>query len=162
MDQIHADGCKNYQLKNLRKFETTYKDLLKNHYRKSRQDKILFEEMFLSYLDNLEKYPCSKEVSDEEKFPNGTAEQGYFLRKKRWTNLPGLQGRARLGRLIFLVCDPIKVVYLIWIYTHADQSDQKLRPSDKELRALILEAKNEALSELQEQQTGSDSFPLEP
>jgi len=162
MDQIHANGCKNYQVKNLHKFETTYKDLLKNHYRKNQQDRSLFENMFSSYLENLENDPCSKEVSDKESFPNGTAEQGYFLRKKRWRNLPGLRGTARFGRLIFLVCDPKKVVYLIWIYTHADHSDQKSRPSDKDLAALISEAKEKALTEIPEQQIDPDLFPLEP
>jgi hypothetical protein len=162
MDQIHVDGCKNYQIKRLNKFETTYKALLKNHYHKNRQDLILFEKMFQSYLANLENDPCSKEFSDEEQFPNGTAEQGYFLRKKRWRNLPGLRGVARFGRLIFLVCNPKKVVYLMWIYTHADHSDKDSGPPDKALRVLISEAKEKTLTELQEQEIDPDLFPSEP
>jgi hypothetical protein len=161
MDRIHANGCKNYQIENLHKFETTYEDLLKKHYRKNKQDKVSFEAMFLSYLGELENDPCSRYVSDEEPFPNGAAEQGYFLRKKRWRNLPGLRGAARFGRLIFLVCDTQKIVYLMCIYTHADHSDQKSRPPDKDLAALISDAKEKALTEPQEQKIDPDSFPLE-
>jgi hypothetical protein len=161
MDPIPADGCKNYQIRNLRKFEITYKNLIKTHYRKNKQDRALFEEMFLNYLDNLENDPLSEDTCPGEQFPNGTAEEGYYLRKKRWRNLPGLEGGARFGRLIFLVCKLQRVVYLLWIYTHADHSDQKSRPPDKELAALISEAKEKAVTELQEPQTDPSSFLLE-
>jgi hypothetical protein len=118
--------------------------------------------MFLNYLAELENDPLSKDISDEEGSPDGIADEQYPLRKKRWRNLPGLEGVARFGRLIFVVCKVQKVVYLLWIYTHADHSDKKSRPSDKELAALILEVKEKAVTELQEQQIDPDSFLLEP
>ncbi|MDL5048348.1 hypothetical protein QQ054_20270 [Oscillatoria amoena NRMC-F 0135] len=119
--------------------------MIKKHYRKNTQAKQELEELIDNYLLQLEVNPCSSTVSDDEGFPKGTAESDFEFRKKRWRRLPGLQGAARYGRLLFVVCHPKKIVYLVWIYTHAEF---ELRPPDKELKEQINFAKQESLTEV--------------
>jgi hypothetical protein len=91
--------------------------------------------------------PCSSCVSDDEGFPSDTAEQGFEFRKKRWRRLPGLQGGARFGRLIFVVYHPKKIVNLVWIYTHAEFQEPKNRPPERDLKAEVNHFKQEVLTE---------------
>jgi hypothetical protein len=52
--------------------------------------------------------------------------------------------------LPFLVCHPKKIVYLIWIYTHAQFQEPKLRPADKDFFSEIVLAKQKASSKSDE------------
>ena len=142
------NGSNNYQMKHSAKFETTFKTLIKNHYRRDIKSREKFIALVENYLEkDLKDNPCSDCVSDPEPFPGNTAEQGFEFRKKRWARLPGLQGAARFGRLLFIVHKSKKIVCPLWIYTHAEFQEPKSRPPDKELAAEINCIKQDILSE---------------
>ena len=146
MNEIEGDKSTEYQIKRLPKFERTLKDLIKNHYRRNKSDLQKFEALIEDCVENeLRLDPCSDKTSDSLTFPAGTAEQGFEFRKKRWRNLPGLKGAAKFGRLIFLVYHPLRIVYLIWIYTHEEfQKPPDTQPPAKELKEQVNIAKIEA------------------
>lgn len=148
MNQVNVNNCNNYQVKRSQSFERTYDALIKKHYHKNRQALDKFKKLIEEYENDVAKSPCSPEVSNPEPYPHGTSEDGYELRKKRWTRLPGLDGSARFGRLIFLVYHPKKIIYFIWIYTHAQYSEPNSRPPDPELKNKIDSAKEEISNEL--------------
>jgi hypothetical protein len=144
MNEIEGDKSDNYCIEKLPKFERTFSDLIKRHYRRNKTDRCNFEELVNSYIENeLKLNPCSNEVSDSLSFLAGTAEQGFEFRKKRWRNLPGLRGSAKFGRLIFLVYHPLKRIYLIWIYTHEEFQEPHSQPPAKELKEQVNIAKLE-------------------
>lgn len=142
-----ADGCGGYQIRRLAKFETSYADLLKKHYRKDKKGREEFIKLVEDYIGELESSPCSDCVSDEEIFPADTADPDFDFRKKRWRNLPRLQGCAKFGRLMFVVYHPQKIVYLVWIYTHAEYQKPKSRPPEKDLKVQVNDAKRAALQQ---------------
>ncbi|NET58310.1 MAG: hypothetical protein F6K47_19780 [Symploca sp. SIO2E6] len=107
--------------------------MIKKHYRKNTKGREEFEKLIDDYLEKLESNPCSDELSEPEPFPGNTAEQDFEFRKKRWRRLPKLQGGARLGRLIFVVYHPKRIVNLIWLYTHAEFQEPKSRPLRKRI-----------------------------
>lgn len=145
--QTQENGSTNYQIKHLTKFDRTYAALIKKYYRKNAKAREEFEQIIADYKKELEINPCLDSVSDAEPFPANTAEPDFDFRKKRWRRLPGLQGAARLGRLLFIVCHSRKTVYLMWIYTHAEYQEPNSRPSDKELKAEINFLKEEIAQE---------------
>ena len=145
--QTNEDGSNKYQIRRLGKFKDTYRALVKKHYRRDAKAKEKFEHLVENFLKEVEASPCSAHVSDPESFPASTAEQGFEFRKKRWRGLPGLQGAARYGRLLFVVYHPKKIVYLVWIYTHAEYQEPKSRPPDKELKFEVNFVKQEIFSE---------------
>lgn len=137
------NGSQLYQIKFLQKFEKTYKELIKKHYKKNKKAQKEFCNLIQNFLENqafLEN-PSSQDFSDSLNFPSDTAEEGFEFRKKRWRRLPSLQGAARFGRLIFLIYHPRKIVYLVWIYTHAEFQKPKSQPPDKDLKRQINLAK---------------------
>ena len=144
--QTNADGSSKYQIKRLGKFEGTYQALIKKHYRRDAKAREKFEYLVEDFVKEVENSPCSDCVSDPEPFPASTAEQGFEFRKKRWRRLPGLQGAARFGRLLFVVYHPKKIVYLVWIYTHAEYQEPKSRPPDKDLEVEVNLVKQEIKS----------------
>jgi hypothetical protein len=144
MNEMAGAKSDGYQIERLPKFERTLKDLIKKHYRRNKSDLQKFEELIENCLENeLKLDPCSDKASDSLPFPAGTAEQGFEFRKKRWRNLPGLKGAAKFGRLIFLVYHPLKIVYLIWIYTHEEFQEPNSQPPAKELKEQVKIAKSE-------------------
>lgn len=147
MEGIGANESNNYQIRLLPKFEITYKALLKKHYRKDRKGAEEFKQLVEDLIEELKINPCSDLIADLLAFPSNTAEQGFEFRKKRWRRLPKLKGAARFGRLIYLVCLPKKIVYLIWIYTHAEYQDPYPQPPAKDLAVEVNSAMQESLSE---------------
>ena len=133
-------GSAIYQIKRSTKFETSYSSLVKTHYRKNRQGIKDFEGNFKKYLKTLREDPYRD--SDREPFPANTYHSGFELRKKRWKRLPGLDGTARLGRLIFMIHESSKTVYLLWIYTHAEFEK---RPPASELSGEVKYAQQETV-----------------
>ncbi|MBA3923344.1 MAG: hypothetical protein H0X31_17280 [Nostocaceae cyanobacterium] len=121
--------------------------MIKKHYRKNSQARAEFEHLVEEYLKNIEIEPCSSLVSDPESFPGNTADSDLEFRKKRWRRLPGLQGAARFGRLLFVVCHSKRIVYLVWIYTHAEFQEPNSRPPDRELATEINLVKQDLSSE---------------
>ncbi|MFN6562684.1 MAG: hypothetical protein RMY28_023205 [Nostoc sp. ChiSLP01] len=137
MQREDRDDSNSYQIRKLARYERTYEALLKKHYRKDAKSRKEFEQVIEDLLEELRINPCSNEISELEPFPAKTADPTIEFRKKRWRRLPGLQGAARFGRLIFVVCEQKKLVYLVWIYTHAEYSEPNSRPPDQELKAEI-------------------------
>lgn len=142
MQQIDENGFQGYQIRRLKKFERTYELLIKSHYRRDKKSRGEFENLINSFIEELENSECPEELGEKEPFPNKTAQDDLDLRKKRWKKLPGLQGAARYGRLIFVVNKNLKIVYLVWIYTHAEYQEPKSRPPDKELMQELLNINN--------------------
>jgi hypothetical protein len=81
--------------------------------------------------------------------------------KKRWRRLPNLQGAARFGRLIYLVCIPKKIVYLIWIFTHAEFQEPYSQPPAKDLAMEVESAMQESLNEQNVDSTTAPETDLE-
>jgi hypothetical protein len=147
MDEKEIDKVAIYQIKRLPKFDKSYKDLIKKHYRKNKKGEQEFSNLVQEFLDNQEflTNPSSDEFSDSLNFPSNTAEEGFEFRKKRWRRLPYLQGASRFGRLIFLIYHPKKVIYLVWFYTHAEFQKPQSQPPDKELKQQINLAKEDII-----------------
>jgi len=110
--------------------------LIKTHYRKNAKKRGEFEELLKDLFKDLEVAPCSLEVSDPQTFPSNTAEQDFEFRKIRF-RMPGLQGAARYGRLLFVVCHSKKIVYLVWLYTHVEFPKPKSQPPAKDLASEV-------------------------
>jgi mRNA-degrading endonuclease RelE of RelBE toxin-antitoxin system len=120
-----------YHVKLTAKFRSSYKQLSKKHYRKNPAAQKQFDAQVASFTRRVAEDPaCAK----REDFPAKTYIEGCELRKQRWSSLPGLNGGAQKGRLIYLVDHPNKTIYLLWIYTHAEYEK---RPPDKELVKVI-------------------------
>lgn len=152
MQTTRVNGSANYQIKRLAKFDTTYKALVKKHYRRDAKAKAEFEQLIEDFVSKeLTVNPCSDSVSNPEPFPSDTSEQDFEFRKKRWRRLPGLRGAARFGRLLFVVYHPKRMVYLIWIYTHAEYQEPNSRPPDKELKVEVNLVKQEVLSKVEDE-----------
>lgn len=147
MQTEEGNGSNKYRIRKLNKFETSHQALIKKHYRKDTKGKKEFVALIEDYERQIEVDPCSNCVSDPEPFPSNTAGQDLEFRKKRWPRLPRLQGAARFGRLLFIVCRSKRIVYLIWVYTHAEFQEPKSRPPDKELKAEINFVKQELLND---------------
>lgn len=130
------DGCEAYQIKPLTRFEISYKQIIKKHYRKDQRARDAFEEMVDSYISQLQETPSSNDISDDEGFPKGEYSQDFEFRKIRFS-LPGLRGQAKYGRLMYVVYKPKCLVYLMWIYTHEEfggKNKTNKRPPDPDLK----------------------------
>ena len=128
------DGCEIYQIKPLTRFEISYKQLIKNHYRKDKRARDAFEELLDSYISQLQETPSSDDISENEGFPKGEYSEDFEFRKIRF-NPPGLRGQAKYGRLMYVVYKPKCLVYLVWIYTHAEFGGKnKTRPPSDDLK----------------------------
>jgi hypothetical protein len=140
---VNEEGKENfsdiYQIKILDRYERAYEKILKKHYKRKNKEKEQFEELIQEYIEKLKNNPI--EDSDLEPFPKGSAHPDLEFRKKRWRRLPGLEGAARYGRLLFLISHTQKIVYLVWIYTHVEFQEPNSRPPDKELTLEIRNVK---------------------
>ena len=130
-------GCEIYRIEPLQRFSDSFEILINRHYRHNETAREKFEDLVSSYINNeLIIKPLKNETSNSEPFPPKTAKQGVYFRKKRWNNLPYLDGKSKYGRLMYAVVPSKCTVYLIWIYTHKEFDG---RPSDRDLKQDLLE-----------------------
>lgn len=127
------DGYEAYQIKPLIRFEKSFADIIKAHYRKDKKARNAFEELIESYIIQIQDNPTSDDISDKEAFPKGSYESEFEFRKIRF-NCPGLRGQAKYGRFMYVVYKPKRLVYLMWIYTHAEFGQKNTRPPDEFLK----------------------------
>lgn len=141
---MSVGGSTSYQIKPLKKFEKTFQALIKTHYRKDKEARSEFEALIASFVQQLANEPCCHSA-ERMAFPGQWQPEGWELRKQRWRRLPGLRGQAAFGRLIYVVCHPEKMIYLVWLYTHAEFGKPKSQPPSKELNRVLrsIEAESE-------------------
>ena len=135
-------GSESYEVIRTTRFNTSYEQLLKTHYRKDKKKRAEFENLVLGFLEELQQNP-RPEGTNLEPCPNNVAEEGFEFRKKRWKSLPGLNGSARFGRLLYVISTFQNRIYAFWIYTHKEFSEPKGRPPEKELANEIRAIKRE-------------------
>lgn len=123
-------GCEAYRIELLEKFEISLEKLLKNHYRKNQRAGDCFMELVEGFILQLRSNPSSDSFSDRENFPKGSHRQDFQFRKIRF-RAPELDGAARKCRLMYVIDEARRIVYLLWIYTHKEFAK---RPPDDELR----------------------------
>lgn len=133
-------GCEAYQIKPLEKFESSFEKLIKSHYRKNKRARNSFEELIESFIEELRNNPSSNSISEDEGFPKDCYKPEFQFRKIRF-RMPELQGAAKFGRLMYVVHEAQRVVYLVWVYTHEEFAK---RPSDDELRRAFVAIQQEA------------------
>ncbi|AFZ23624.1 hypothetical protein Cylst_1334 [Cylindrospermum stagnale PCC 7417] len=126
-------GCEAYQIRPLEKFSLSFEKVVKSHYRKNKQARVLFETLIDEYITILRKQPLFDE-SDSENFPKGCYKPDFDFRKIRFF-MPDLRGASRKGRLMYVVHQDSCSVFLVWVYTHEEYPK---RPSDGELREQLL------------------------
>lgn len=135
-----------YQIRFSPNYESNLRALIKTHYKKNKSKKnklISFIKLLEEFYDELEENPCDDKVARKEPLSEKIVNKEFELRKKRWRNLPGLDGSAAYGRLIYLVDLKAKLVHLLFIYTHKEYSSPNSRPSNKEIENKILIAKSD-------------------
>lgn len=117
------------------KFESTYKRILRAHYRHRPDDAEAFEELFdtLEEVLAVDPYPP---VSVGVPWPGKFGRSDWDLCKCKF-QMPGLGGASGEGRLLYLVDQQAKVVCLLWVYTH---EEHRIQPPTKELRQVVREA----------------------
>lgn len=145
MQESVENGSEVYLIRSLSRFDTSYKQLVKTHYQKSKKSKEdkqrlkkEFEDLVYDLIDKISEAPCSDQVSGREPFPNPKKNDNYselVFRKVRF-NAPGLEYAARYARLMYVVHHDSKTVFLMWIYTHAEFAK---RPSDDDIRTSLKE-----------------------
>lgn len=129
-------GSGGYQTRPLSNFETSYKKLVKKHYRKNRQAGEAFAKLVEGFLRLLRSAPRPPEAFGHlEPWPGRAAREGFELWKLDF-DMPGLRGAAGEGRLIYLVEEKERTVHIVWIYTHGEFEK---RPPEKELGRLLRE-----------------------
>ena len=117
-------------------FDKSLKNLLKSYYRRNEKGKRKFQELLMELLGQLQKteFPLSPYWKGKpEPSPSGSIFPGQTL-AKLYMKLPGLDGAAREGRIIYLIDRNRREIKLLYIYTHKDFVK---RPSDKLIRKLL-------------------------
>ena len=123
-----------YQTRPLSNFGTSLNKLVKKHYRKNHQARQEFEDLIEGFLKQMRSSPRPPDtVGHREPWPRGTAQEGFELWKIHFA-MPGIQGAAGEGRLVYLISEEDQMVHLVWIYTH-DEFDK--RPPEKEMGRLL-------------------------
>lgn len=93
-------GCEIYQIKPLERFESSFKKVVKNRYRKNARARNAFNELISTLIDNeLRKNPSSDAISQSEPFPKKCHDPNYQFRKIKFS-MPELNGLAGCGRLM--------------------------------------------------------------
>ncbi|CAC5345377.1 MULTISPECIES: hypothetical protein [Planktothrix] len=110
MQNKEANGLEIYQIKRLEKFDKSYNDLIKKHYRKSKKAEQEFRNLIEDFIKNPEflSNPSSDSFSDSLSFPSDTSEDGFQFRKKRWRRLPSQPPDKDLKRQINLAKEDTK------------------------------------------------------
>jgi mRNA-degrading endonuclease YafQ of YafQ-DinJ toxin-antitoxin module len=114
------------------KFERAIKALKKSY--KSKQDGKTFAGVVANIVQGLTIDPRPGD-SRLEPWPSNLRSDTWEFRKLVFT-LPGRKGASAQGRLMYLVSDSLKLLQLVWIYTH--EEFQK-RPPDKDLKGIMQE-----------------------
>lgn len=134
-----------YQIVTWHKFETTRDNLVKAHYKRNKKKGSEFNTLLDDFLKGLTIDPRPQDA-DCEPCPNkSNLPPDCEFRKMKWRGFPGLEGSARYGRLLYLVFENKKLVYPLWVYTHAEYGDLKARPPAKEIRQELTAAIRDAL-----------------
>lgn len=108
--------------------------LVKKHYRKNHQARQQFEDLLEGFLEQMRSSPRVPDtVGHPEPWPRGVAQEGFELWKMHFA-MPGIRGAAGEGRLVYLISEENRAVYLVWIYTHDEFSK---RPPEKEMGRLL-------------------------
>ncbi len=83
MQKKEANGSETYQIKHLNKFDKSYEDLIKKHYRKNKKAAQEFCDLIENFLADpaFLSNPSSSDFSDSLRFPSDTAEEGFEFRK---------------------------------------------------------------------------------
>lgn len=76
-------GSKGYQIRPLKRFESSFKKLVKTHHKKNKQALREFEILIEDFLQDLRTNPCGRGISDSETFPPKSYVDGFEFRKKR-------------------------------------------------------------------------------
>jgi hypothetical protein len=114
------------------KFERSVKALKKAY--KSSRDADAFAGVVTNIVHGLTLHPRPVD-SRLEPWPANLRADDWEFRKLMFI-LPGRRGASGQGRLMYLVNDTLKLVNLVWIYTH--EEFQK-RPPDKDLKGIMQE-----------------------
>lgn len=123
------NGSPQFRVKHSERFDRTYRDFLKEHYKKNRKAAREFEELIARIVSALAVDPRHR-ASRLEPWPAGASQPGWELRKLEFPT-PGLTGDPGQGRLIYVVHNEHKLIMLAWIYTHKQFSG---RPPDISLK----------------------------
>lgn len=124
-------GCETYQIVRLKRFESSFKKLIKSHYRKNERARDSFLELVEDFIEQLRKNPSSNSFSEDEGFPKGCYDQKFKFRKIKFKT-PELDGAAGCGRLMYVFHEQQGIVYLVWIYTH---EEFRKRPPEDDLKS---------------------------
>ena len=114
------------------KFERSVKALKKDY--KSSRDADAFLGVVTNIVHGLTLHP-RPEDSRLESWPANLRSNDWEFRKLVFT-LPGRRGASGQGRLMYLLSDTLKLIKLVWIYTH--EEFQK-RPPDRDLKGIMQE-----------------------
>lgn len=124
----------NFGIRYSNKYESTYKRILKEHYRKDSAGMNQFEDL----IDKVEEvlvvnpYPTN---SVKEPWPGKFGHPDCNLCKIK-LRMPALKGASRLGRLLYLVDRRERTIYFLWVYTHQEFSAQ---PPTKDIKEAVKE-----------------------
>ena len=116
------------------KFNRSYKELLKRHYKGEKAKKV-FQDFVVQIIQKLSSNPFLP-GSFAEGWPGSLSKPEEWEFRKYYFDMPNLQGAARQGRLMYLVYRTQSAIELTWIYTH---SEFPKRPPDKNLKQLLAE-----------------------
>ena len=130
-------GTNRYSIGHSNSYEKTLTGILKDHYKRDKKARGEFGELLGDLLTQLTIDP--RAAGDQERWPKGTSREGWHFRKARF-NMPGLRGKCRHGRLMYLIDSENYAVIPFIIYTHDEYGSQRMtRPPDKELKRMIEE-----------------------
>ncbi|MEC4984700.1 MAG: hypothetical protein SAJ37_15890 [Oscillatoria sp. PMC 1068.18] len=128
-----ASGLPAYQIKPVHKFERSYKELLKRHYKKSKKAQQLFQSKINQIVKDLSDDPFLLN-SKSEPIPGKLNKLEEWEFRKYYFKMPNLQGASGQGRLIYLVNKNERMILLVWIYTHEEFAK---RPPDNILKQIL-------------------------
>ena len=124
------NGSQSYSVSPSTEFTRATK-LLKGSYKSKREAKT-----FVGYIgdliESLTQNPRPN-LSRQEPWPANLNNPDWEFRKLVFP-VPGRKGAAGEGRLMYLVNDQLRLIYLLWLYTH---EDFEKRPPDKVLKRII-------------------------
>lgn len=133
-----SNASANFHVSYSSPFIASYKELKRRHYRKDKKSLEALEDQIAKYVGLLGVDPrppieIAREYSNtiKEIAPQQYNSSEYVTGcdfRKLYFLCPGLQRQASMGRLMYLIDDSRRAVYLFLIYTH--EQYQK-RPPDK-------------------------------
>ncbi len=126
-------GTEKYSIKRSNSYLRSLTSLLKDHYKHDKKARLDFKNLLDDVLTQLTNDPHVP--GDQERWPKGTSRQGWQFRKARF-NMPGLRGKCRRGRLMYLIDLENCVVIPLIVYTH---EEEPTRPSEGNLKRMIEE-----------------------